>query len=69
MSQDKIISFKNPSDEFPDLLTEIARRGAREMLAKAIELEVQDFLEDFQSQCTALLHESFFEKSSPFPQN
>ena len=36
MSQDNIISFKNPASEVPDLLTEIARQGAREMLAKAI---------------------------------
>ena len=48
MSQDNIISFKNPADT-QDLLTEIARQGAREMLAKAIELEVQDFLGDVES--------------------
>jgi transposase-like protein len=52
MSQDNIISFKNPASEVPDLLTEIARQGAREMLAKAIELEVRDFLGDFESLTT-----------------
>jgi putative transposase len=51
MSEDNIISFKNPADT-QDLLTEIARRGAREMLAKAIELEVQDFLGDVESLTT-----------------
>ena len=49
MSQDNIISFKNPASEVQDLLTEIARQGAREMLAKAIELEVQDFLETLRT--------------------
>ena len=52
MSQDNILSFKNPASEVPDLLTEIARQGAREMLAKAIELEVQDFLGDFEPLTT-----------------
>src|SRR5690554_1897688 len=52
MSQDNIISFKNPASEVPDLLTEIARQGAREMLAKAIELEVQDFLGEVESLTT-----------------
>lgn len=36
MSEDNIISFKNPADT-QDLLTDLARQGAREMLAKAIE--------------------------------
>ncbi|NRA89619.1 MAG: IS256 family transposase, partial [Simkaniaceae bacterium] len=51
MSEDNIISFKNPADSH-DLLTELARQGAREMLAKAIELEVQDFLGDVEGLTT-----------------
>jgi putative transposase len=43
-SNDKVIEF--PSDSSRDVLTEILRRGARDLLAGAIEQEVDDYLRE-----------------------
>jgi len=43
--EDNLIQFKKPeTNTTNDLLTEIARQGAREMLSTALGLEVQNFL-------------------------
>lgn len=47
MKEDNVIEFKNPGST-TDLLTELARRGAKEMLATALEIEIQGFLEAHQ---------------------
>jgi len=44
MSNDTIIALRDP-DTIDDPLTQVLREGARELLAKAIEAEVADFLE------------------------
>ena len=44
MSNNKVIEIKNPELKSNDLLTDLIRGSAREMLAHAIELELQDFL-------------------------
>ncbi len=44
MQKDTVIAFKKP-DTNEDLLTEVLRQGARQLLAKAIEAEVNEFLE------------------------
>jgi len=53
MTNDNIIAFKNPEasvTEFTtDILTNLARQGAIQMLAKGIELEVQAFIEQNQA--------------------
>lgn len=46
MKEDNLIQFKKPeANTTSDLLTEITRQGAREMLSAALGLEVQAFLE------------------------
>ena len=43
--KDNVVSLNNPlRNEVEDMLTEIAREGARKMLATALEQEVNDFL-------------------------
>ena len=50
-TKDTVISFEKP-EQFSVLLTDIARQGAQEMLAKAIEFEVEDFLSQHQREST-----------------
>uniref|UniRef100_A0A1S7LGR0 Mutator family transposase n=1 Tax=Magnetococcus massalia (strain MO-1) TaxID=451514 RepID=A0A1S7LGR0_MAGMO len=47
MNNDKIVGLKKP-EEFEDELTALLRGGARQLLAEAIEAEVEDFLKAFQ---------------------
>ena len=47
MMQDNLIELKKPEAEFEDPLTEILRRGARQLLAQALEAEVSLFMEQF----------------------
>lgn len=54
-TNDTIIEFNKPqeiADTSADMLTEFARAGARQMLAKAIQEEVAQFLEQHQSEQT-----------------
>jgi transposase-like protein len=44
VSNNKVIEIKNPEVKSNDLLTDLIRGSAKEMLACAIELELQDFL-------------------------
>src|SRR5512141_2230068 len=43
MSKDNVIALKKP-EAIKDLLTEVIRTGARQLLAAAIEAEVEEFL-------------------------
>ena len=45
MSNDNVFEFKNPgmADAVRDVLTDVLRQGARELLAQAIEAEVAEF--------------------------
>ena len=47
MMQDNLIELKKPEAEFQDPLTEILRKGARQLLAQALEAEVALFMEQF----------------------
>ena len=47
MMQDNLIELKKPEAEFEDSLTEILRKGARQLLAQALEAEVLLFMEQF----------------------
>ena len=47
MMQDNLIELKKPEAEFADPLTEILRKGARQLLAQALEAEVSLFMEQF----------------------
>jgi transposase-like protein len=51
MTQDKLVSFKPPDEPgtFSDALTELVRNGARQIIAQAVEVEVQEFLAQYQS--------------------
>ena len=47
MSKDNVLALRNPgiANEVSDVLTQVLRDGAQEMLARAIEAEVAEFLE------------------------
>ena len=44
MSNNKVIEIKNPELKSNDLLTDLIRSSAKEMLARAVEVELEDFL-------------------------
>ncbi len=50
MSQDNLISFKqlDSPTEFSDALTELVRQGARQIIAQAVEAELNEFLSPYQ---------------------
>lgn len=47
MSKNKIIAFKKPGEISEDPLTELLRRGARQLIAEAVEAELQDLLQHY----------------------
>ena len=50
MSQDDLIELKTPAiqETFSDALSELVRSGAREIIAKAVEAELEEFLSSYQ---------------------
>ena len=48
MSKDNVITFKKPSEKADDPLMAILREGARQLLAQALETEIQLFKEQYQ---------------------
>ena len=51
MEEDNLVDYRNPGVPLPvaDALTEVLRRGARELLQQAVEAEVLVVLEDFEA--------------------
>ncbi len=47
MSKDNVISLENP-DEYADVLTSLLRSGARELIKKAVQSELAEFLSQYQ---------------------
>lgn len=47
MNNDNLIAFKtlDTPETFTDALTELVRQGARQIIAQAVEAELQEFLE------------------------
>jgi transposase-like protein len=50
MSESSVVSMVRPEAGPQDVLTEIAREGARQMLATALEAEVEEFVAGFEEQ-------------------
>jgi putative transposase len=50
MSKDNVLALRNPgiAGEVSDVLTQVLREGAQQMLARAIEAEVAEFLERYR---------------------
>ena len=46
MTKDNVIALKKP--EFDDPITDILRKGARQLLTAALEAEIEIFLEQYQ---------------------
>lgn len=44
MKEDTVLQFTDPAGISPDPLTEVLRKGARDLLARAVEAEVSEFL-------------------------
>lgn len=49
MSDNNVIELKKPELFFDDPVTEILRKGARELLAQALEAEIEHFIEQYKS--------------------
>ena len=47
MSNSRIIRLKKPSETSGDLLTELLRKGARRLIADAVEAELQGLLKQY----------------------
>ena len=47
MQEDNVVEYRNPGVALPmaDVLTEVLRSGARELLQQAVEAEVAEFVE------------------------
>ena len=50
MTQDNLVKFKTPEtpESFNDALSELLRQGAKQIIAQAIEAELNEFLEQYQ---------------------
>ena len=50
MTQDNLVKFKTPetSENFNDALSELLRQGARQIIAQAVESELNEFLSQYQ---------------------
>ena len=44
MGKGSVVEFRKPGDTVEDALTEVLREGSRKLLAEAIEVEVEDFI-------------------------
>jgi len=44
MGKGRVVEFRKPGDTVEDALTEVLHQGARKLLAEAIEVEVEDFI-------------------------
>jgi putative transposase len=49
MSSDNLIAFQSPetTETFHDALSELVRTGARQIIAQAVEAELQEFLAQY----------------------
>ena len=50
MTQDNLVKFKTPEtpETFNDALSELLRQGARQLIAGAVEAELNEFLSQYQ---------------------
>ncbi|MEL7350313.1 MAG: transposase, partial [Cyanobacteria bacterium J06560_5] len=50
MTQDNLVKFKTPAttESFNDTLSELLRQGARQLIAGAVEAELNEFLSQYQ---------------------
>ena len=51
MTQDNLVEFKIPEapESFNDALSELLRQGARQIIAQAVEAELNEFLGQYQN--------------------
>jgi len=50
MNKDTVVTFENPAEFKHDLLTEVIRQGAHQLLAAAVKAEVEEFLASYADQ-------------------
>ncbi len=48
MEKDNVIDLKKPETFINDPITDVLRTGARKLLAEALEIEIEDFLDQFR---------------------
>ena len=44
MTKDTVVAFRTPTEFSPDPLTDLLRQGARDLIAQAVEAELNAFL-------------------------
>ena len=54
MTKDTVVAFRAPDGFSPDPLTDLLRQGARELIAQAVEAELNAFLEAHVGQTDAV---------------
>lgn len=50
MNNDNIIELKSPEESAPDLLTELLRKGAKELIRQAVNAELEELLGEYSEQ-------------------
>ncbi len=50
MNNDNIIELKSPEENAPDLLTELLRKGAKELIHQAVNAELEELLAEYSEQ-------------------
>ncbi len=48
MSKDNVIAIKTPETFVDDPITEILRQGARSLISQALEIEIENFLNQYK---------------------
>jgi len=48
MEKDNVIDLKKPETFINDPITDVLRTGARKLLAEALEIEIEDFLDQYR---------------------
>ena len=49
-NNDNIIELKSPEESAPDLLTELLRKGAKELIRQAVNAELEELLGEYSEQ-------------------
>jgi len=49
MEKDNVINLKKPETFINDPITDVLRTGARKLLAEALEIEIEDFLDQYRN--------------------
>ena len=67
-NNDNIIELKSPEESAPDLLTELLRKGAKELIRQAVNAELEELLGEYSEQKVdgkqAVIRNGFFTRAN-----